>query len=304
MTKYSDTIRPKKIEYRIDAYDVYQIEDPAHIFIRGTRKTSGESVYYIDDLVSELFDVKRIQKGLLEKDTDYVLKFTPKSSFSGMSIDKCDLICDGTVTDIRKEYSYYKKQDNSIINTNIAAHINNTAQLSQNHNIEDSSQGLITGHADIKGSFGIDISGMGHELVNMKVTCRETDISASSYIEPKNGFILASDGTSYIDTSQDSLGTLTIGGEGREMSCNSFSFTFDPVQDAVQQGAVTVTIIADGQVQKATYRQGTTISRSYPKRTYVEIIIQKLGQNPVSISGIRIASYDIKMSLSDGTSLT
>ena len=303
LTKYSDAIKPKDIEYRIDAYDTYLIDSPQSIHICGTKKTSGTANYYLDGLVQDLYDVKRIERGTLNPNTHYLLRFTPKDYFAGMDVNQCDLVTNGKPTDIRKAYSFYQIKNNVLTNTNVKAHITNTAQLATNQNLEDAVKGITVGHQDTKGMMQIDVTGMERQLVTTKVSCREIDITSSSYVTAKNGFVLQGQ-TTYTASGTDSLSELDIGGAGHELYCNSYSFTFGKSADSTRQGAIVVTTIVNGEISTVTYRDGTTITNSFQKRTQVEIIIQKYGQNPVTISNIKMASYDIDIHMSDNTPLS
>jgi len=304
LTKYTDEVNPKNVEFCVRAYDVKKIDKPENIHVLGTRKQNGEKRYYVDDLDVETYGVTRVEGNHLEENASYKLKFTPKDTFAGMSIEKCALVSDSGEKDLRKEYSYYKMQNGSIVNQNVAAHVTSTAQITINHNVEDCSTGITVGHGDSKGLFGVDVTGMGKELVNYSVACRRIDITSSSYIEGRNGFEISEDGKSFESTRPDSLGQIIIGGQGREMSCNSYSFTLDKSDIPALQGAITVTEIVDGQVTQMTYRQPQDIVREFKKRSTVQVIIQKYGQNPVKIKNIAMASYDVNVGLSDGTPLT
>ena len=303
LTKYTDMVNPKKVEFSIRAYDVLKILKPEDIHVLGTRKQNGEKRYYIDDLATETYGVTRVASNKLEKNASYVLYFTPKDTFSGMSVEKCRLVYDGGDNDLRKEYSYYKKKNGSIVNQNVAAHITSTSQVTTNHNTEDCSAGITVGHSDTKGSFGVDVTGMANEMINYSVSCRRIDITSSSYVEGRNGFELGSDGKSFSNSRPDSLGQIVIGGQGRELSCNSYSFTLEASAIPALQGAITVTEIVDGQVTQMTYRQPQEVVREFKKRSEVQVIIQKYGQNPVKIKNIAMASYDVNVGMSDGTPL-
>ena len=238
--------------------------------------------------MQDLYDVKRIERGTLNPNTHYLLRFTPKDYFAGMDVNQCDLVTNGKSTDIRKAYSFYQIKNNVLTNTNVKAHITNTAQLATNQNLEDAVKGITVGHQDTKGMMQIDVTGMERQLVTTKVSCREIDITSSSYVTAKNGFVLQGQ-TTYTASGTDSLSELDIGGAGHELYCNSYSFTFEKSADRTRQGAIVVTTIVNGEISTVTYRDGTTITNSFPKRTQVEIIIQKYGQNPVTISNIKMA---------------
>lgn len=301
LTKYSSEVKPKDVKYNIKAYDVLKLSSPNSIYINGTKSINGAHVYYIDDIVSELYGVERIEKAVLEPNTQYKLKFTPKANFADMSVEKCDLVYDSSHTDLRKEYSYYELKNNILKNTNVKAHITDSSMLTRSTNIEDTIDGFTVGANDDYGEMIIDVTGMEHQLINYDVSCRRIDITESSYVQASNGFTISSDKRTYTDTNIDSLGQIHIGGEGRELYCNSFSFSFKNAQDGYKQGAINVTYIIDGVIEKVTYNQGVDIVKDFEKKTLVEVIIQKYGQNPVAVSNIRMCSYDIDLVMNDGS---
>lgn len=303
LTKYGDKIEPVKIDYAIRAYDIKRVEHPEDIRINATRTSTGVKSIALEDIVTEVHGVEVQEKGKVDSDSEYLLRFYPKDDYSSMSISKC-LLIDGTnEDDVRYENGQYKMVDGVLVNSFVKAHVSEISQFARNDNMVDTIDGMTIGKDKASGNFDIDVKGMENELVTWKATCRETSIMGTSYISCSNGFEYDKDKSVYTDSLADSLGTVIIGGKGNEMTCNSFSFALEKAANASKQGAVMVTIDADGEQEKVVLRTGGRFSRSYKKRTKTCIIIQKYGQNAVSIKDIRMSSYDIDLSMSDGTPL-
>lgn len=303
LEKYKDSIEPMKVGYSIRAYDVKKIEHPEDIRICATQKSSGVKRIAIEDIATEIIGVESKENGRLEPNKGYTLRFTPKSDFSNMSIEKC-LLKDGKKEiDLRNEHGSYHLRDNTLVSDFVRAHVTEKSELVKCDNIVDTEYGLSLGQSKATGSFDIDVQDMENELVTWSASCREVGIMDTPYILANNGFELSKDKGAYVDARADSLGTIVIGGDGNEMTCNSFSFCLDESEYAVKQGAVLVTVVADGKEESLVLRNGGRFSRSYDKRTKVSVVIQKYGQNAVSISDIRMTSYDVNVTMSDGTPL-
>lgn len=301
LTKYGDKISPMKIGYAIRAYDVKKIEHPENVRIRVTKTSTGVKHVYLEDAAQELEGVEVEKRGLLDSDTDYVLRFVPKGDFSSMSVHKCVLSDGNDEKDIREEKGQYKLLDGDIVNSFVRAHITETSQLVRNDNMVDIIEGMTLGKNKATGSFDIDVHGMENELISWKASCRESSIMNTSYITMAGGFEYDREDNAYKDDLLDSLGTLVIGGEGNEMTCNSFSIGFADAPSGAKKGAAYVTVTADGKTEKLSVRSGGRIERSYEKRVQVRIEIQKYGQYPIAVNGIRMSSYDVEVSMSDGS---
>lgn len=301
LTKYGDTIQPVKVDFAVKAYDVLKLEHPESIRIRATRQASGVQKIAVSDIAMETYGVEVEERGRLEKGKDYIVRFTPKNSFSNMTIDRFLLHNGSSSKNLLDEDGSFVFRGNTLVNKFVRAHATSLSDLSKNDNIIDTQGGLSIGPDKASGSFDIDVQDMESELVTWKGSCCEVGIMGTAYIEAENGFELS--GGAYVDTNADSLGTLTIGGVGHEMTCNSFSFAVSKAKRASKQGVVMVTILAGGKEEQLTLRSGDTLARSYGSRVPVCVNIQKYGQNAVSIEDIRMASYDVVFSMSDGSKL-
>ena len=304
LTKYSDDINPKDVTVKIHAYDAVKLENPENIIVQEMQKCTGESTFYIDDIYTRLYNVTRIDSGKLEKETKYKLRFTPTSSFSDMSISKCSLIQNGAAKDLRIENGAFKMQQGVLRNTRVLAHIDTSAELNYSDNITSPGKGFVIGGEKDEGTLGFDVTGMGGQMVNCDITCRPVDICGSEYMEA-SGFVLDADRHGYTDSSSSSLGYINIGGnKDYKLSCNTYSFELAASSDLNRQGAIEVTVVANGKVTKTIYSKPCTVTESFDENTQVNIIIKKYGSYPVQVRNIRVASYDVEFSLSDGSALT
>ena len=304
LSKYNDDIQPKKVEYAIHAYTVKKLDDPQNIRIRATKKRAGTMDVSLSELALETYGVEKIEQGHLQKGKRYQLSFCPKGDFSTMAVSRCRLLDGKREKDLRQEYGQYKMVGNVIRNSYVRAHVESIADTSWNDNVIDTPYGMTIGNKKPTGGFNVNIMGMENELVTAKASCREVEITNSPYVSGYNGFVYGADGKSLVDTRKDSIGSIVIGGSDNPLLCNSFSFTFDKAKEPAKQGTILVTIIADGKEEKLTCNHSITIARQYEKRIPVQIVIQKYGEDAVSIRKIMMSSYDIQLSLTNGEGLS
>lgn len=296
LERYGDDIKPKKVEYKICACDAVKLSNPENVYIKGTRRFNGVKTIPVEDIVKDLKGINYVMHGSLEPNKKYRLKFTPKSAFSDMTIERCQLSSKQDDVDLRKEYDQYKLKNDIIRNQYIAAHITTTYSTANCDNVINSAEGMTVGGQKVDGSFDINVSGMDQQMVNYEVSCREVDITQTAYVRPLNGFKL--EDNRIIDTNVDSLGTITVGGGSHPLYCNTLSLTLDKSEKGTEQGAIKVTVFVDGEVKyEQQIEQPGPIHYDFESRKRVEVIIQKYGQNTVSISGIKMSSYDIDFSM-------
>ncbi len=304
LSKYGDAIEPKQIEYAIRAYDVRKLEHPENIYIRATKKSSGKVRISLADIVTEMHGVEREDRGFLDSNQSYRLVFEPQGDFSSMTVSRCVLHSNHDDIDLRKPQQEYVLRHGVLANSYVRAHVTTTAGISRNDNIIDSPDGMTIGPKRASGSFNVNVDGMDNEMVSIRTSCREIDITDMPYVERFSGFRLSDDHRALINEQPDGLGSIVVGGPKNPMWCNSFSFSFDSNPDPSKQGSIRVIITADGSREDFTYTHGGLISRTYDKRTQVQIVIQKEGQNPVTIRNIRMSSYDIQLSMTNGEGLS
>lgn len=305
LTRYKDDIQPKKISYAIRAYSLKKLENPQSILVRACRRYSGPMTIDLEDIVTQTTEgVRKVERGFVNANTKYRLLFQPKEDFAKMTVSKCSLTGQKTDIDLRKEQDQYKKQGADIVNSYVKAHVESVAETSWNDNVIDSPYGITIGSKKLSGSFDVNIKGMESEMVTLKSGCREVDITDTPYVSCYNGFVMGDDGKSFTDTKLDSIGTVVVGGPSNPLMCNSFTFTFDSNVAPIKQGTILVTITADGQEEKLTCNHGMTVHREYEKRIPVQIVIQKYGENPVTVRGFKMSSYDVAMSITNGGELS
>ena len=297
LSKYNDNIQPKKIEYAIHAYSVKKIDDPQSVLVKAMRRQSGTMDVRLSDLATEMHGLERIERGYVDGNMHYMLSFRPKDDFSTMSVFRCKLTDGANAQDLLAPKDQYVMRGDAIVNRYVRAHVTNIADTSWNDNIINTPHGLTVGGKRSDGGFDVNIQGMQNELVTLKTSCHEVEITNSPYVSGYNGFVLGKDGKSFVDTKKDSIGTVVIGGPDNPLMCNSFSFTFDHALPSEKQGTILVTILADGQEEKLSLNHAATIHREYDKRIPVQVVIQKYGEDSVTVRKLMMSSYDIEMSL-------
>lgn len=293
LTKYSNEIIPKTLEYKITSSEVVKI-DPDTIFINAMRQSTGESSYYISDLFQSSDGVTKIDRNILTKGKKYELNFTAKSPYGQMNIYKCDLAYDGKTMDLRIPKDAYEMKNNVLVNKTVLAHITSTSDLKSYDNIKNVDDGITMDSAAQTSTVAIDITGMGNHLFNYKATCAEVNITDNAAFVVSSGFELINP-RMLMAKGIDSFSNIII-----NMNCNSYSFDLGEGIDALHQGSINVTTIVNGNSTRQVYTSAQTIAASFDDLTQVKIVIQKNGQNSVMIKNIKAARYKITKRLQYG----
>lgn len=297
LTKYNNEINPKKVEYKITASDIIKI-DAENIYINGYKKYSGKNTYYIEDFVDSLDGVNKIERNALQANKDYQLVFEPTSNYSDMRIAKTNLTSGNTTQSLLKEDSTYIFKDGDLVNKNVLAHISALNNMTAYSNLKNYNGGFTLESITETGTAEIALdSSMSYGMINLDCSCREASVMDNpNYIQYDN-FTLNSTGTTLSsDTATSANITVTLS------KCRSFSFILDASEDTSKQGVIYVTITKNGKAGCRTiYTIGSTvISASYNTASTIEILIEKAGQNPVSVSNIKAARYEVNYRLDSG----
>lgn len=304
LTRYKDDIQPKKISYAIRAYGIRKLENPQGIIVRSMKRSSGPMAIGLEDIAMSTEGVQMVERGFVDAGLKYRLVFQPKDDFAKMTVSRCMLSGKDTDINLLHEQDQYVYRGKEIVNSHVKAHVTSVIETSWNDNVVDSHGGITIGNKKASGAFDVNVKGMENEMVTMKASCREVDISDTPYVGCYNGFVRGKDGRSFTDATQKSIGSVVVGGPDNPLLCNSFTFTFDSNAYPIKQGAILVTILADGQEERLTCNHGTTVHREYKKRIPVQIVIQKYGENPVTVRDFKMSSYDIGMSMTNGGRLS
>lgn len=298
LTKIKNTISPQKIEYKIIASDIIKL-NAEKIHIIGSKKYSGKNTYYLEDYVTELDGATKIERNVLIANKDYQLIFEPTSNYSDMRISQIDIVDSTNTTKsllIENDPFIFKNKD--IVNKNVLAHITSLNDMTSYSNLKNYNGGFTLDSASDVGisSIALDKS-MSFGMINVDCECKEADITDSgSYVKYSN-FQLSATGTTLESINNASSASINI----TLPKCRSFSFRLDASNDAAKQGAIYVTITRNGTSgRRILYTKASNISESYSNAGKTEIFIQKAGQNPVSISNIKTAMYDVKYRLDSG----
>lgn len=296
LEKYGQQINKKKIDYKIVAHSVEKIQ-PEQIYLEYLNKETGEKEYDLEELAKDLYNVKKLERNLLEKNKKYRIIFTPQDNFSDMQIQQVDLFSENKKSkDLRTEYGSYKLYKGNIINDRVAACVKRLKDAISYSNLYEENHRIRVGTDKPYGEIQIPVTyNMADKGVNLSITCPESDAMNDVHIECLNGFVFDKDRRIIRDEQKDSLGYVIIGGTNHELSCRSFSFQIDAEDNPVEQGAVTIIITAGDSTERIIYKEPATVSRTYDKSTPVKIMIQKNGQNPVQISNFRYADYEISI---------
>ena len=289
LIKYENEITPRKLEYKITASDVEKI-NPYNIEIEALQHSSGTTQYDLSDFVTELQGVTEVPRNILAAGKKYELDFLAKSSYSSMEIFKCEAKQNGVITDLRRTGNGYELKNNVLVNTDVLLHATSTDDLKSFDNIKNVDDGFTLDSSAQEGHIELDIEGMSQASFNYNITCDEVNVTDNSAIvTPSKDFILSSDGKSLTCNTTDSLNNIII----KISNCSSYSFELAAGSDEIHQGAVVVTTAYDNESNQQTYTAATKISKQFDKTKDVKIVIQKYGQNPVTIRNIRAARYKI-----------
>jgi hypothetical protein len=293
LTKYSNTINPQDIEYKITASEVLKI-DPYNIYINSYEQINGEKEYYIDDLAIRTQNITEQVNNVLDNNTLYRLVFNAVDMYSDIKISK--LLLDNSIngsTDLRSENKDYIFKNGSLSSKYINLHATSTSDLTSYDNLANVPKGISLDSLASTGTANIDVTGMSFNLIKTKVSCREVNITDNTALVSYYGFELSGD-NSLIARGTDSTSNIVI-----DMKCNSYSFT---LSSSLSQGAIEVTeYINNKYSSKITYSKAQTIHKEFDEFTPVKIVIRKDGRNPVIVTDIKAARYEIEYSLDNGT---
>lgn len=297
LTKLKNNVTPQKIEYKIIASDIVKI-DAEKIHVVGSRKYSGKNTYYIEDYITESDGIDKIARNILPEGKDYKIIFEPLANYSDMKIVKTDIVNSSGTKSLLTENDTFIFKNNELVNKNVLAHIASLNDMTSFDNLKNYNGGFTLESISDKGTASIALDKtMSFGMLNIDCECKEADITDNSNYVKYSNFELNDAGTTLnsLDGSSNSSINISL------PKCRSFSFKLDNAVDQSKQGAIYVTITRNGSVgRKVLYTKSTTISASYNTTGKTEILIQRVGQNNISISNIRAAMYDVQYRLDTG----
>jgi hypothetical protein len=297
LEQYKDELKATSVGYRITATDLLKI-DPQSISIKSMTKTTGQTVQYLSDIVTDHGDATIVRRDQVLETGTYRLKFIPKNNFSDMSISKATYKSpNGSTKDLRIESGRFKRNGNVIRDTDVLLHATNTNQCCSYSKITNSPEGFMLEAGETEGEFSIDVTDMGGHPVTFEDSCIVSDITQSQSYVKSNGFDLTSENV-LSATTQDMTPTLDI-----DIDCVSLSFDFLKSVKAEEQGSATVIIKVDGKVDEVNsglWTGARTYNRKFSKLSRVQIHIQKAGMSPISFGNFKASRYEIAMSLEHG----
>ena len=292
LTQYQDTLNPFSVNYRIDAYNVCDIQNSIDkIYLEALKKVSGTVEYYLQDLIIDSSDLANLSiedPGTLKANTDYVLEFRPASEFSEMAIQKCTL----DNVSILKEYGEYKlNSDNQLYNTNVKLHATTVDDAASTVNISDIANGGMTlTDAATDGTVTLNVDGMGGNYFFLSSSCKQVSIVDSEYVTANNMILESGSVWTSKDSKDDN--SLTI-----ECPCNTIGFD--------TEGNCSIAEYIDGKlISTNIYADPQSISKSYTKTTNVKFVIKRLGIQELKVSSIKRSEFAISMALEAGKIIT
>lgn len=296
LTKYEDTITPKRVEFRVTASEVQKI-NAQKIFIDAFQKQTGTISYPISDLYVSSENVTQEPRNKVLANRTYRLRFMAKSAYDDMSIFKCSLQQGSQSKDLRKESGRFKFKKGVLTNSDILAHVNSTIGMKSFDNIVNVNNGFSIESTAKPAVAKIDVTGMSQAIIQYETECQEVNVTDnSSIVTASENFKLSNDGRSYTASTTDSLSTIQISLK----SCGSYSFELAKNTGNVPQGAIIVTTIIDGNATQETYTNAATISNKFKETKDVQILIKKYGQAPVTIKNISACRYKVTLTTDKG----
>lgn len=292
LKKYKNELKSKKIDYRIKAFNVFEIE-PTSIYLKSSIKKSGENICYLEDIISPNDELTTINPGKLENGT-YNLKFLPRDNFSSMNIYNVDIINKDNKKSLLTEDKVFKFKNGILQNIDVLAHINSLDKLKTYDNIIQKN-GLTIGPYGTKGTMAIDITGMDGKPLNIKTNCKEVNFTNDTQFVNYTGFELDNN----ILTSKEDASSSNI---IIDLYCSSLSFSFLKAEDPIMQGSCSVSISVDDKIDTMSglWTTPKTYHKEFDKFCHVHVEIQKIGMYPISIKDIMASRYKITKYLDYG----
>lgn len=299
--KYSNTLKPQNIQYRILATPAIKIA-PESIYINEQTLAEGSNSIWLEDIASPDSTINVINPGKLEKDAEYKLEFRSDGLYSDMAISKCELSDDINTTDLLEEKGIFKFKNGKIINSNVKKHVTNTYELKSFNNLIDTSEGMAIGRNSTKASLTLDVTGLGGNSITIGSTSNMHDLTEQYDLWTLNGLKINDNKELYsdikgINTDPDSA-TL-------ELECMSLTYTLKKTNE--NQGMVLVKFYVNDKLDSSRSHNlnsplvpGEPVTESFDFLTKVRIVFVKSGENPVYLENIKASKYKIEYSLTEG----
>ena len=310
LTKYSNTINPIFVQYKIEASTLTEIQNPEQIYIDAYKTSKREITYSIDSLYKGKENITITPRNKLEPNKHYVLKMLPRSeNYNTMETIKCQLKHSGGTKNLLTEKGSFGFNDKGLfVNKSVLLHADSVTELNSSNNLADYRYGGFTLEDKNKpGTFEVNISKLDNTKPQPLIVSTSCDLynimTNPTYIKAQdftliNGSYIS--GTSMIDPS-----ILTI-----ELKCRDLSFELDKEGGALSSGYVNIETYIDGVLDKNNTYYNASVSKfkKYELTQYgikdVKVVIKRNTSSPIKISNISVSRYEIKIKTDNGIDLS
>ena len=294
LKQYKDQLRVLDVNYAVTAEPAMRIK-PHDIKLLGKKHFNGRRTYKLSDIMQESGGASEEHLGLINSDGKYVVRFTPKTDFSPISISRAVIANGQGERDLLEAKEGFELVDSRLRNISNAIHIERLSDATSFTGMQDSPDGMRFVPRCSEGEIIVDVSNSPGEAIYIDHTGILSDFAGSD--------VIATDGFNYENGKYKASTMSLMASMDIDIDCACFEFELLPPDDGEQQGSATVTITVDGTVDainSGLWTSSRKYSRTFNRLTRVQIHIQKAGTNPVSFGGFKSAAYDIKYSFDKG----
>jgi hypothetical protein len=289
LTRYNNELNGKDIEYKITATPAQEI-DAKNILIKSIQHAKGQFDYNIEDILVDKGDLIELQRGLVDANKTYTLKFFPRSDYDDMAIYKADFISKSNQhQELLIAKGAFRKVNGVFKNADVKAHVSKTTDLIYASNVEDVIDGITIGYLSAKSTLGIEVDkGMSGFPVLTSITCPMTNYTDSSFVTLTGNFELISN-KEIQDKQDDSSSQIVI-----EMDTTTFSYEL--VKNDNNQGTVTAQLEIDGEIHPSSglLTEPKIYEYDFKKLVHLKLTLTKAGAYPVTIRNIQAARYKVE----------
>ena len=296
LKKFSDVLKPKHVQYKITATPAVKIA-PESIYILEQSIVEGMNKFYLQDIVTNSGSVKVVNQGELEANKTYELVFRSNGDYSDMAVRKIDLVSDSGTTNLIEESRTMKLSDGVLKHVDVKRHVTKISELKSYNNIVNTPDGMTLGKGGQTGTFTIDVTGCGGQVLRVDSYGEMFDVTEQSDMWTLNGLKINGDKELFSDSREAADETATL-----EMDCMGYTYT---LKKADNQGAMNVRVFVDGKINTSLSGLLTTpdepVTKTFDKMTHVKIVFTKSGEYPVTIKDIKATKYEITYKLTYGS---
>lgn len=295
LMKYTDILKPQKIQYQIKAVPAIKI-DPNTIYINEQTKISGIHNFYLQDIVTNTNGIDIVNNGLLEANTQYELVFKPREAYTDMAIRKINLVTSQGTTNLKAPNKVMILGDDGVLRYKESIkHITQTSQLKSYTNIVNAPDGGMTIQGNsLTGQMIIDVTGCNNKTLKVKAEGTMLDVTHQYSLWSLDGLKINSEQVLYSDSQIAREESATL-----ELDCMGITFE---LEQSTNQGSCLIKIWEDGElnVSQLYSTPNSPITREYDYLTHVKVQFVKSGEYPFKIKNIKAAKYEVSYSITAG----